>query len=126
MQWSLPALAPSFRAAAAARQAILTKPTGALGQLEDIALWLADIQQQELPAAGPASALLFAADHPVSRLGVSAYPREVTPMMVANLAAGGAAASVLCRSLGVPLEVIDVGRSRFILLCVQLGQFTLY
>ena len=77
---------------AMARQAILTKPTGALGALEDVAVWLSDIQQTERPEARPTAAIVFASDHPVSRLGVSAYPREVTPMMVINLATGGAAA----------------------------------
>ena len=109
MKWNIPARDGTYRAAALARQAILTKPTGALGALEGVAVWLADIQQSEHPVAGPAAAIVFASDHPVSRLGVSAYPREVTPMMVINLATGGAAASVLARLNGIPLHVVDVG-----------------
>ncbi len=109
MKWTIPQRSGTYKAAALARQAILTKPTGALGALEDVAVWLADIQQTEAPVAGPAAAIVFASDHPVSRLGVSAYPREVTPMMVINLATGGAAASVLARLNGIPLYVVDVG-----------------
>ena len=109
MKWDIPPRQPNFRMAALERQSVLTKPTGALGVMEDIAVWLADIQQVEQPQAAPAAAIVFASDHPVSHLGVSAYPREVTPMMVINLATGGAAASVLARFNDVLLYVVDVG-----------------
>ncbi len=109
MKWNLPVRSPRHRAAALARQSVLTKPTGALGALEDVAVWLADIQQVDRPSADSATVIVFASDHPVSTLGVSAYPREVTPMMVVNLAMGGAAASVLARLNKVPLHVVDVG-----------------
>ncbi|MEM1451436.1 MAG: nicotinate-nucleotide--dimethylbenzimidazole phosphoribosyltransferase, partial [Planctomycetota bacterium] len=92
------------------RQTRLTKPPGSLGVLEDLALALADIQDAERPSARPAAALLFAADHPVVRHGVAAYPASVTAGMVANFAAGGAAASVAAVGVhGIPLEVHDVG-----------------
>ena len=109
MKWDLPTRNPSYRQAALARQAILTKPSGALGSLEQVAVWLADVQQTQTLKADSVSAIVFASDHPVSRLGVSAYPREVTPMMVINLAEGGAAASVLARLNGVSLHGVDVG-----------------
>jgi len=109
MTWTIALRDKAFKEAALARQAKLTKPTGALGALEKVAVWLADIEQTEAPQAGPAAAIVFASDHPVSHLGVSAYPREVTPMMVLNLVAGGAAASVLARACGVPLHIVDVG-----------------
>lgn len=103
-------------AARAARdhQARLTKPTGALGRLERLVEQLAGIQSVARPASRPAACLLFAADHPVTRHGVSAYPSEVTAAMVANLVGrdgepGGAAASVLCRAQNVALHVHDVG-----------------
>ena len=95
--------------AARIRQDDLTKPTGALGRLEDLAVQLAAIQRRERPASRPAACLVVASDHPVARHGVSAYPPEVTRAMVANFAGGGAAASVLARRLGVPLHVLDVG-----------------
>jgi nicotinate-nucleotide--dimethylbenzimidazole phosphoribosyltransferase len=102
------------QAAQAARvhQGQLTKPAGALAVLEEIAIALAAIQGRERPRARPAEALLFAADHPVAAHGVSAYPAEVTAQMVANFIGGGAAASVLCRTQGIPLTVIDVGVAR--------------
>jgi nicotinate-nucleotide--dimethylbenzimidazole phosphoribosyltransferase len=102
---------PSENASQAAltRQLKLTKPTGSLGRLEEIAVYMAAWLEEPLPKSRPAAALLFAADHGVSRLGVSAYPREVTRAMVQNFLTGGAAACVLCRHLQVPLTVIDVG-----------------
>ena len=87
----------------------LTKPTGALGELEDVACWLAGIQQTNAIKARPSTVLVFAADHPISHHGVSAYPREVTGAMVQNILAGGAASSVLCAHLQLPLHVVDVG-----------------
>lgn len=99
-------------AEARAHQLQLTKPAGALAALEEIAIALAAMQGSARPAARPAEALLFAADHPVAAAGVSAYPAEVTAQMVANFLGGGAAASVLCRKLGIPLTVIDVGVAR--------------
>lgn len=95
--------------AARARQRELTKPEGSLGRLEELAIQLASLQRTERPRARPAAALIFAADHPVTIHGVSAYPAEVTRSMLANLDRGGAAASVLARSHGLPLHVIDVG-----------------
>ena len=109
VMWKIEERDGSYKRIAEARQARLTKPTGALGALEDVAVWLADIQQSECPEVRPAAAIVFASDHPVSTLGVSAYPREVTPMMILNLVAGGAAASVLCRMHGLPLHIVDVG-----------------
>ena len=113
MKWNIPTRDGGYKAAALARQARLTKPAGALGALEEVAVWLADIQQSDQPIAYPAAAVVFASDHPVSRMGVSAYPREVTPMMVINLATGGAAASVLARMNGIPLHVVDVGTEAY-------------
>lgn len=95
--------------AARARHNALTKPRGALGCLERVIVQLAAVQGLETPQSRPAACLVFASDHPVTRHGVSAYPSEVTAAMVDNLAAGGAAANVLCRCQHVALTVVDVG-----------------
>jgi nicotinate-nucleotide--dimethylbenzimidazole phosphoribosyltransferase len=92
-----------------ARQDSLTKPPGSLGKLEWLAEQLALAQRNETPHSRPGAVLLFAADHPVALHGVSAFPQAVTRAMVLNFVHGGAAASVLCRHLGLPLSVIDVG-----------------
>ncbi|MGJ4932362.1 nicotinate-nucleotide--dimethylbenzimidazole phosphoribosyltransferase [Bradyrhizobium sp. HKCCYLS2038] len=97
------------RQAALDRQAQLTKPLGALGRLEQVAVELAALQAADRPAADRVPVVLFAGDHGIAAQGVSAYPPEVTVQMLHNFAGGGAAISVLSRSLGCPLEVVDVG-----------------
>jgi nicotinate-nucleotide--dimethylbenzimidazole phosphoribosyltransferase len=98
------------RDAARARQDLLTKPTGALGRLEEVSIWLAGVSGQcPPPPIGRPALAIFAGDHGVARsAGTSAYPPEVTAQMVANFAAGGAAATVLARSRGVEVRVVDV------------------
>jgi nicotinate-nucleotide--dimethylbenzimidazole phosphoribosyltransferase len=96
--------------AARDRQNILTKPTGALGRLEDLSIQLAGITGR-CPPPVPArkAVLVFAADHGVTAQGVSAYPKEVTGQMVLNFLRGGAAINVLSRQAGAKVVVIDAG-----------------
>jgi nicotinate-nucleotide--dimethylbenzimidazole phosphoribosyltransferase len=102
---------PDSRAAAAAkrRQDILTKPTGALGRLEDLSVWVAGCQGLCPPRQFEhARVVVFAGDHGVARTGVSAYPPEVTAQMVANIDAGGAAINVLADIAGASVRVVDI------------------
>jgi nicotinate-nucleotide--dimethylbenzimidazole phosphoribosyltransferase len=78
--------------------------------LEEIALKVALIQGTVPPRPVKGRAILtFAADHGVTHEGVSAYPAEVTPQMVANMVAGGAAINALAKGAGAQLVVVDVG-----------------
>ncbi|QOZ53970.1 nicotinate-nucleotide--dimethylbenzimidazole phosphoribosyltransferase [Bradyrhizobium sp. CCBAU 53338] len=104
-----PEISVVHRDAAIARQAQLTKPTGALGRLEQLAIELAGLQATERPRAARVPIIIFAGDHGIVAQGVSAYPQAVTVAMMANFAAGGAAISVLARELGSSLEVVDAG-----------------
>src|SRR5579871_1568990 len=104
-----PAISVTHRHAAAARQGELTKPTGALGRVETLAIELAGLQHADRPRAERVPIIVFAGDHGVAAQGVSAYPQEVTIAMMANFAGGGAAISVLARELGSSLEVVDAG-----------------
>jgi len=96
-------------ALATERQTQLTKPLGSLGELENIAIRIADIQQTDSPSVEHIAIAIFAADHGVVEEGVSAFPQEVTAQMVMNFLQGGAAISVLAKQLDASLEVIDVG-----------------
>ena len=96
-------------AAARARQTQLTKPAGALGQLEAIAIQLAGLQGREQPQIERPWLSLFAGDHGVVAEGVSAYPQAVTAQMLHNFVNGGAAISVLARVQQIPLDVVDLG-----------------
>lgn len=87
----------------------LTKPQGSLGRLESLGLQLAWIAGTAHPADPDAFLLTFAGDHGIARHGVSAFPAEVTPQMVGNMAAGGAAICALCRAHRITHRVVDVG-----------------
>ncbi|HEY7067309.1 MAG TPA: nicotinate-nucleotide--dimethylbenzimidazole phosphoribosyltransferase [Chloroflexota bacterium] len=95
--------------AAHARQARLTKPAGSLGRLEDLAVQIAGVQGRAVPRLADRAIVVMAADHGVAAEGVSAYPQAVTPQMVANFLAGGAAINALARQTGARLVVVDVG-----------------
>ncbi len=104
---------PPFDEQAAARarrrQDELTKPTGALGRLEALAVQVAGITGQERPRHDRRLVAVFAADHGVAVEGVSAYPSAVTGQMVRAFARGTAAVSVLARQANARLVVVDVG-----------------
>src|SRR6202163_2867920 len=102
----LPSGHPAASAAVALREATLTKPPRSLGRLEDIVAWLAHWQGHAPPRLDRVDILVFAGNHGVTRLGVSAYPAEVTAQMVANFNAGGAAINQLARTAGAKLRVI--------------------
>lgn len=104
-------------ARAQARQAELTKPAGALGDLEALSVRLAGIFGSERPHPRGAAVIVAAGDHGVAAEGVSAYPPEVTPAMVANFLAdtpsgpGGAAVNAIARTVGAEVYVLDAGVS---------------
>lgn len=99
-------------AAAAARQAQLTKPAGSLARLEDIALFFAGWQGRERPGIAKGRAAIFAGNHGVTVHGVSAFPPEVTVQMVANFNAGGAAINALAGAAGLDLRVVPLDLER--------------
>ncbi|MEV6862506.1 nicotinate-nucleotide--dimethylbenzimidazole phosphoribosyltransferase [Streptosporangium subroseum] len=101
---------PAAVAEARAHQDRLTKPRGALGALEEVAVRLAGaaaVSPPPLPA--PAALAIFAADHGVHAQGVSPWPQEVTLQMVGNFLAGGAVANAFAAQVGASVTVVDVG-----------------
>jgi nicotinate-nucleotide--dimethylbenzimidazole phosphoribosyltransferase len=94
---------------ARARQAILTKPRGALGRLEELSIRLAGMRGTLEPEFAHEAVVVCAGDHGVAAQAVSAYPQDVTAQMVLNFLAGGAAVNVLARQMGARVLVVDAG-----------------
>ncbi len=109
---NLPAADVDASAKAQDRQGQLTKPPGSLGRLEDLAIWVASWHGTEKPTLISPSCLIFAGNHGVASLGVSAFPAEVTVQMVGNFAAGGAAINQLAAAAGASLDVIALDLNR--------------
>ena len=87
----------------------LTKPRGSLGMLEELAARYAAIREEEPITRPKKEIFVFVGDHDVVTEGVSAYPQEVTALMVQNFLAGGAGVNVLAGCAGAEVFVVDIG-----------------
>lgn len=108
----LPTQDSEARQGADARNGQLTKPPGALGRLEDIALWYAGWRGETRPAITAPQIIVFVGNHGVAAQGVSAFPPVVTEQMVTNFEQGGAAINQLAKVAGAKLDVhaLDLNR----------------
>ena len=100
-----PAADHEARKEAEARNGQLTKPPGALGRLEDLAIWYAGWRGTARPALETPQVIVFAGNHGVTAQGVSAFPAEVTHQMVLNFQHGGAAINQLSKAFGARMDV---------------------
>lgn len=87
----------------------LAMPHWALGDLMDLALDLAGMTRSISPSVKRKAVVTMAGDHGVTVEGVSKFPSEVTPQMVANFVAGGAGINALARQVGAEVYVVDMG-----------------
>ncbi|MDF1804347.1 nicotinate-nucleotide--dimethylbenzimidazole phosphoribosyltransferase [Thalassovita sp.] len=100
-----PATNLDARKEAEARNGQLTKPPGALGRLEDLAIWYAGWRGTARPSIQAPQVVIFAGNHGVTAQGVSAFPAEVTEQMVLNFQHGGAAINQLSKAFGAKMDV---------------------
>lgn len=92
-------------ASAEDRNGQLTKPPGALGRLEELAVWYSGWRGNGRPILERPQVVIFAGNHGVTAQGVSAFPAEVTEQMVFNFQAGGAAINQLSKAFGASMTV---------------------
>lgn len=86
-----------------------TKPLGALGRLEQLALQIGMVQNTLTPQLKRPAVMVFAGDHGIVEAGVSPYPQAVTQQMVMNFLTGGAGVNVFARLNNMQVRVIDAG-----------------
>ncbi|MCD9146213.1 nicotinate-nucleotide--dimethylbenzimidazole phosphoribosyltransferase [Pseudophaeobacter flagellatus] len=91
--------------AAGLRNTQLTKPPGALGRLEDLAIWYGGWRGTDRPEITSPQVIVFAGNHGVTAQGVSAFPAEVTAQMVLNFEHGGAAINQLAKLADARMDV---------------------
>ena len=95
--------------AARERQAMLAKPPGSLGRLEELSIQLAGITGRLQNSMDNQHLLVFAADNGVVEEGVASTPQIVTLQQTVNLTRAKTGASVLCKHFGCGITVVDVG-----------------
>lgn len=107
--FTIPPLSPALQSTLQTKINQKTKPLGALGQLESLALQVGLCQNTLTPQLNKPTLIIFAGDHGIAEAGVSAYPQSVTAQMVANFLQGGAAINVLARQHHLALRIVDAG-----------------
>ncbi|HZV99210.1 MAG TPA: nicotinate-nucleotide--dimethylbenzimidazole phosphoribosyltransferase [Methylophilaceae bacterium] len=118
--FNIPPLKSELKTALQAKIDSKTKPLGALGTLENLALKAGLIQNTLVPTLSKPVILVFAGDHGIVEAGVTPYPQAVTQQMVLNFLAGGAGINVFARQNNIAIRVIDAGVNHLFLPSIDL------
>lgn len=102
-------LSESAMEEARARQEILAKPTGALGELEEITVRLAGITGQVKNDMKKQAIVIFSADNGVVEEGVASAPQSVTQSQTINFTRRLTGVGSMAKYFGIDLLVVDVG-----------------
>lgn len=94
---------------AEARQEVLAKPTGALGDLEDMTVRLAGITGLVRNDMKKQAVAIFSADNGVCEEGVASAPQSVTFSQTINFTRGLTGVSSMAKYWGIDLLVCDMG-----------------
>lgn len=94
---------------AEARQEVLAKPTGALGDLEDMTVRLAGITGKVKNDVSKQAVAIFSADNGVCAEGVASAPQSVTFSQTINFTRGLTGVSSMAKYWGIDLLVINMG-----------------
>ena len=94
---------------AEARQEQLAKPTGALGDLEDMTVRLAGITGLVKNDMKKQAVAIFSADNGVCDEGVASAPQSVTFSQTINFTRGLTGVSSMAKYWGIDLLVVDMG-----------------
>lgn len=108
----LAAIRPADRAAmdrAKTRQAMLAKPPGSLGKLEDISVRLAGITGKVKNEVCKKRIIVLCADNGVVEEGISATPRSVTAAQAVNMTHHLTGMSAMAHHFGNEVVVVDMG-----------------
>ncbi len=111
-----------WRQKAKARLDQLAIPHWSLGRLMDLAMDLAGQTRSLRPPVARKAIITMAGDHGVAAEGVSKFPQEVTPQMVANFVNGGAGINALARGVGAEVIVVDMGVAADLSALVRTGK----
>lgn len=85
------------------------KPKGSLGVLEELAIKVAGIKRKALNEFKRGLHIVVSGDNGVVEEGVSPCPMEYTRIVSEEILSMWAGVGVLCKSLDIPIQLIDVG-----------------